>query len=75
MQHLVIFIFFETHFFTKTSWQFGNLARHSWGTVVAQLGHKIVFPGAHLGHSWGKKLLGAHLGQMQLGTVEAKKMT
>ena len=57
------------------------------GTVGAQLGHKIVFPGAHLGHSWGTvgadtavcvnlthlghtwgtKLLGAHLGQIQLG--------
>ena len=40
--------------------QFGNLARHSWGTVGAQLGHKIVFPGAQLGQkvNWGT--LGAH---------------
>ena len=31
--------------------EFGNLARHSWGT-------KLKF----LGHSWGKKLPGAQLG-------------
>ena len=48
------------------------------------MGHKIVFPGAHLGHSWGTVgavtwgTLGAHLGQKQLGqghtgTVGAKK--
>ena len=42
--------------------QFGNLARHSWGTGEAQLGHKIENSRAHLGHSWGIKLLGAQLG-------------
>ena len=53
--------------------QFGNLARHSWGTVEAQLGHSWGTKsktlghswgtvGAQLGHSWGIKLLGAQLG-------------
>ena len=54
----------------KNDGQFGNLARHSWGTAEAQLGHSWGTKsktlghswgtaGAQLGHSWGIKLLGA----------------
>ena len=67
--------------------QFGNLARHSWGTVGAQLRHSWGTVGAQnwklsgtigaqLGHSWGIKLLGAQLGhswgKTGWGTVEAQ---
>ena len=38
-------------FFAINFWQFANLARHSWGTVEAQLGHKIENSRAQLGHS------------------------
>ena len=40
--------------------QFGNLARHSWDTVSAQLGHKIENSRAQSGH------------KVTRGTVEAK---
>ena len=56
----------------------GNLARHSWGTVGAQLGHSWGTKQKFLGHSWGtvgeKRYLGhswgtvgAQLRQNQLG--------
>ena len=34
--------------------QFGNLVRHSWGTVETQLGHNIENSRAQLRQSWGK---------------------
>ena len=46
----------------RTWWQFGNSARHSWGTKLKTLGHSWGTVGAQLGHSWGIKLLGAQLG-------------
>ena len=59
--------------------QFGNLARHTWGTLGEHRGHEIEFPGAHLGNTWGKSYLvqlGANTVGAQLGhtwrTVEAK---
>ena len=61
-------------FYRSCEWvdrQFGNRAGHTWGTVGAQLGHKIVFPGAHLGHTWGT--VGAQLGQkVTWGTLGAE---
>ena len=49
-------------------WPLGNQARHSWGTVEAQLGRKIENSLAQLGHkvTWGTveaKPVGAHLGR------------
>ena len=49
--------------------QFGNLARHSWGTVEAQLGHSWGTKSKTLGHSWGTA--GAQLGH-SWGTVGAQ---
>ena len=51
--------------------QFGDLARHSRGTVEAQLRHKIENSRAQLGHSRGTA--GAQLGlKVTLGTVGAQ---
>ena len=51
--------------------QLGNLARHSWGTAEAQLGHKTVNSRAQLGHSRGTA--GAQLGhKVTWGTVWAQ---
>ena len=46
----------------KNNRQFGNLARHTWGTPGAQNRISWGTLGAHLGHTLGKKLLVAHLG-------------
>ena len=51
--------------------QFGNLSRYSWGTVEAQLGHKIENSRAQLGHS--RVTARAQLGQkITWGTVKAQ---
>ena len=69
--HLIKYLIFE---YSKV-WQFGNLARHSWGTLGAQnciswgtfgaqLGQKVTW--AHFGHTWGRcswGTLGAQLRQ------------
>ena len=48
-----------------------NVLRHSWGTVEAQLRHKIENSRAQLGHSWGT--VGAQLGhKVTWGTVGAQ---
>ena len=59
----------------KKKRQFGNLARHSWGTVEAQLGHSWGTKLKSLGHSWGT--VGAQLGhswghEVTWSTVEAQ---
>ena len=48
--------------------QYGNLTRHSWGIVEAQLGHKIENSRAQFGHGRGPL---SYLG-LSWGTVEAK---
>ena len=52
--------------------QFGNLARHTWGTLGEHLGHKIELPVAHLGNTWGKSYLGTVGAQLGANTVGAQ---
>ena len=46
-----ILIIIDRQYDIQSYREFGSLARHSWGTVEAQLGHKIENSRAQLGHS------------------------